>query len=142
MDDTGIPKEKDKIVENAIALVEKLEPLGLNRSGIYLDFLVQPLSVDTENGNLAFDCIETIMAKLAGVHTTCGLSNISYGLPERFLINRTFISIAISKGLDSAIIDPLDKKIMTAILTAEALVGKDEYCSEFIDAKREGKLES
>ncbi len=142
MDDEGIPKNAPRIVENAVHLVEKLEKLGLNREGIFLDPLIQPLSVDTENANMALGSISTIMTRLNGVHTTCGLSNISYGLPERFLVNRTFIVLAMANGLDSAIIDPLDRKMMTNVITAETLLGKDEYCGDFIEAMREGKLES
>jgi 5-methyltetrahydrofolate--homocysteine methyltransferase len=142
MDDDGIPTKPEKIIENAVNLAQKLEAVGVKRSSIFLDFLAQPLSVDTENANLAFRCIETINKQLTGVHTTCGLSNISYGLPERFLINRTFITIAMSKGLDSAIIDPLDEKIMTSIFATKMLLGMDEYCGDFIDAKRNGKIVS
>ncbi len=142
MDDTGIPKTSDKVLENAAALVEKLEDLGLERSSIFLDVMIQPLSVDTDNGIEGLNSIERVMAQFPGVHTTCGLSNISYGLPERFLINRTFIVAAMARGLDSALIDPLDRKIMTHILTAAMVLGKDEFCGEFIDAMRDGKLES
>ncbi len=142
MDATGIPKTTEKTVENAVGLVEKLETLGLKRSSIYLDPLIQPLSTDTENGNAALNSIATIMEKLPGVHTTCGLSNVSYGLPERFLINRTFLVCAMDRGLDSAIIDPLDKKIMTNVITAEMILGKDEYCGNFIEAMRAGKIAS
>jgi 5-methyltetrahydrofolate--homocysteine methyltransferase len=142
MDDSGIPNTSEKVVENAVALVEKLEALGVKRSSIYLDILVQPLSVDSENGNRAFKSIETIMQTLPGVHTTCGLSNISFGLPERYLFNRTFIILAMSRGLDSAIIDPLDKKIMTAVYAANAMLGKDDFCGDFLDAMRAGKLQT
>ncbi len=142
MDATGIPKTTEKTVENAVGLVEKLETLGLKRSSIYLDPLIQPLSTDTQNGNAALNSIATIMEKLPGVHTTCGLSNVSYGLPERFLINRTFLVCAMDRGLDSAIIDPLDKKIMTNVITAEMILGKDEYCGNFIEAMRAGKIAS
>jgi cobalamin-dependent methionine synthase I len=142
MDDTGIPNTWDKVLENAIALVEKLGDLGLDRSGIFLDVMIQPLSVDTNNGIQGLNSVEAIMEKFPGVHTTCGLSNISYGLPERFLVNRTFMVAAMARGLDSAILDPLDKKIMTLIRTAEMVLGRDEFCGEFIDAMREGKLES
>jgi 5-methyltetrahydrofolate--homocysteine methyltransferase len=98
--------------------------------------------VDSENGNYAFKAIETLMQELPGIHTTCGLSNISFGLPERFLFNRTFMIIAMSKGLDSAIIDPLDKKMMTAIYTANAMLGKDFFCGDFLDAMRAGKIQN
>ena len=142
MDDTGIPNTSDKVLENATALMEKLGALGLNPSSIFLDVMIQPLSVDTNNGIQGLNSIEAIMGKFPGAHTTCGLSNISYGLPERFLVNRTFMVAAMARGLDSAIIDPLDRKIMTNIRTTEMVLGKDEYCGEFIDAMREGKLES
>jgi 5-methyltetrahydrofolate--homocysteine methyltransferase len=142
MDESGIPNATEKIVENATALVGKIEALGLERSSIFVDPLVQPLSVDTENANTALRAIARIMGELAGVHTTCGLSNVSYGLPERFLVNRTFIVCAMAHGLDSAIIDPLDAKMMTNVLTTEMILGRDEYCGDFIDAMREGKLVS
>ncbi|MFQ5485378.1 MAG: dihydropteroate synthase [Desulfobacterales bacterium] len=142
MDETGIPNTTEKVVENAAGLVKKLEALGLKRSSIYLDPLIQPLSTDTGNGNIALNSIATIMESFSGVHTTCGLSNVSYGLPERYLINRTFLVCAMEKGLDSAIIDPLDKKIMTNLLTTEMILGRDEYCGNFIDAMREGKIVS
>lgn len=142
MDETGIPNTTEKTVENAVRLVKKLEALGLKRSSIYLDPLIQPLSTDTENGKTALASIATIMESLSGIHTTCGLSNVSYGLPERYLINRTFLVFAMDKGLDSAIIDPLDKKIMTNLLTAEMILGRDEYCGNFINAMREGKIAS
>ena len=142
MDETGIPKTTEKVVENAAKLTDKLERLGLERSSIYLDPLIQPISVDTENANVALKAVAIIMDELSGVHTTCGLSNISYGLPERHLVNRTFLVCAMARGLDSAIIDPLDTKMITAILTTRMILGKDEYCGDFIDATREGRIVS
>lgn len=140
MDQTGIPRTTAKVVENAHLLVEKLTGLGLPRSGIYLDPMIQPISTDTEMGKVALSSIETIMRELPGVHTTCGLSNVSYGLPERFLVNRTFLVCAMARGLDSAIIDPLDEKMATAVLTTEMVLGRDEYCENFIDAVRDGRV--
>ena len=66
------------------------------------------------------------MASFKGVHTMCGLSNISYGLPERRFMNQVFMAMAIAKGLDGAIINPLDKGMMANIIAAEALIGRDE----------------
>jgi 5-methyltetrahydrofolate--homocysteine methyltransferase len=140
MDQTGIPRTMAKVVENARRLVEKLTALGLPASSIYLDPMIQPVSTDTEMGQVALSSIETIMKELPGVHTTCGLSNVSYGLPERFLVNRTFLVCAMARGLDSAIIDPLDSKMTTAILAAEMVLGRDEYCESFIDAVRDGRI--
>jgi 5-methyltetrahydrofolate--homocysteine methyltransferase len=76
-----------------------------------------------------------------GIHTLCGLSNISFGLPERKFLNQTFMVMAIAKGLDGAIVNPLDKKMMANIIAAEALMGKDEYCGNYLTAYREKKFE-
>ena len=71
----------------------------------------------------------------------CGLSNISYGLPERRFMNQVFMAMAISKGLDGAIINPLDKAMMANIIAAEALVGRDEFCMKYLEAYRAGKFD-
>ena len=75
------------------------------------------------------------------MHKTCGLSNVSYGLPKRKLVNQVFVAMAIAKGMDSAIIDPLDARMMANIVVAEALCGKDQFCMQYISADREGKLQ-
>ncbi|RLC20098.1 MAG: methyltetrahydrofolate cobalamin methyltransferase, partial [Deltaproteobacteria bacterium] len=76
------------------------------------------------------------MKQFEGIHTACGLSNISYGLPVRKLLNQTFMVMAIIRGLDGAIVNPLDKNMMANIVAAEALIGKDEYCANYLKAYR------
>jgi len=75
-----------------------------------------------------------------GVHTTCGLTNISYGLLERKLVNRTFLISAIAFGLDAAILDPTDKKLYGALKTAVMVMGRDNFCMDYIAAFRQGRL--
>ena len=87
------------------------------------------------------NAVEAIMAHFAGIHTACGLSNISYGLPVRKLLNRTFMAMAIAKGLDGAIVNPLDREMMAAITAAEALAGRDNYCMRYLKAYRAGRLQ-
>jgi 5-methyltetrahydrofolate corrinoid/iron sulfur protein methyltransferase len=70
-----------------------------------------------------------------------GLSNISFGLPARKQINRAFLTLAIQAGLDSAIMDPLDKELMAAILTTELLLGRDRHCLNYVRASRKGLFE-
>jgi 5-methyltetrahydrofolate--homocysteine methyltransferase len=70
----------------------------------------------------------------------CGLSNISFGLPERKFINQTFMVMAIARGLDGAIVNPLDARMMGCITTAETLMGRDAYCMNYLKAFRAGKL--
>jgi cobalamin-dependent methionine synthase I len=81
---------------------------------IYVDPLVQPMSVNNSFGVEFVGTIEKIVTNFAGIHTACGLSNISYGLPARKFMNQTFMVMAIAKGLDGAIMNPLDKKILHA----------------------------
>jgi 5-methyltetrahydrofolate--homocysteine methyltransferase len=81
------------------------------------------------------------MTKFKGVHTICGLSNISYGLPLRKQLNQNFAVLAISRGLDGLIIDPLNKQMMADVIAAETLVGRDSYCGNYLTAYREGKFE-
>jgi 5-methyltetrahydrofolate corrinoid/iron sulfur protein methyltransferase len=80
------------------------------------------------------------MQDYPGVHTVCGLSNISYGLPNRKLINRTFLAAAIASGLDSAILDPTDRDLFSAFTTAVMVMGRDEFCLDYIKAFRLGRL--
>ncbi len=87
---------------------------------------------------MACDAIRTVKAKYPEVHFTMGLSNISFGLPARKQINRAFLTLAMQAGLDSAILDPLDRELRAAILTTELLLGKDRHCLNYVRAYRTG----
>jgi len=110
-------------------------------NNIFIDPLVQPLSVNKTYGIEFINSIEAITTKFKGVHTACGLSNISYGLPSRKQLNHAFVIQAILKGLDGAIINPLDKGMIASIITAEALAGKDDYCMNYLKAFRAGDFD-
>jgi cobalamin-dependent methionine synthase I len=136
MSDKGMPKTADDRMAIADKLVNRLLQNNVALNNIYVDPLVQPVSTNTQFGVEFLNAIEHIMATFKGVHTLCGLSNVSFGLPHRKLLNQTFMSMAIVKGLDGAIVNPLDKKMMAGIFTAEALAGKDEYCTQYLKAYR------
>jgi 5-methyltetrahydrofolate--homocysteine methyltransferase len=140
MDDNGMPKSSADIFARATTLVEQLEGIGFKRDDIFIDPLIQPMSVDITNGQMAMQAVATIMRELKGVHTTGGLSNISYGLPQRRIINRCFLSMMIAHGYDSAIMDPLDRDIMALMKTADMLAGNDNYCMRYIKAVRAGSI--
>lgn len=140
MDERGIPSTVDQALENASFLVKNLTRMGIPLVNIHLDPMIQPVSVNKDNGLLALETIRRVHAEFPGVQTICGLSNVSFGLPNRFLINRTFVVLCLGAGLDGAIIDPLDKKMMTNIVVAESLAGKDAYCMKYLKANRAGTL--
>ncbi len=140
MDDRGIPKSVEQALENAGKLISDLESLGVKKERIYLDPLVQAVSTDSSAGLKALEAIERIRMEFKGVKVLCGLSNISYALPERRIVNRAFLTLAIWAGLSAALLDPLDKNIMGNLKATEALLGQDEYCMDYIRAFREGRL--
>jgi 5-methyltetrahydrofolate--homocysteine methyltransferase len=122
-------------------LVDRLTAEGLALDDIYVDPCVMPVSTGPENGKSVAEAIGQITARYPGVHTSVGLSNVSFGLPVRKLLNQTFAVLLLSRGLDAAIIDPCDRQLMANIAAAEALLGRDEYCVEYLGAFRAGKLE-
>jgi 5-methyltetrahydrofolate--homocysteine methyltransferase len=140
MDERGIPSAVDQALENASFLVKNLTHLGIPIESIHLDPMIQPISVNSKNGPLALETIRRIHQEFPGVRTVCGLSNVSFGLPHRFLVNRTFMILCIGAGLTGAIVDPLDQKMMSNILVAETLVGRDDYCVKYLKANRAGTL--
>jgi 5-methyltetrahydrofolate--homocysteine methyltransferase len=91
-------------------------------------------------GIATLGAIGKIMGDFPGVNTICGLSNISYGLPERRLINRNYLALGMSYGLSAVILDPTDRQLMNTLLTVEMLLGRDEYCGNFIDAYQNGQI--
>ena len=137
---TAMPATVEERVEAGSELIRKLTDRGMPLEKIYVDPLVQPVSVDTGMGMAALGAINRIMRDFPGVNTICGLSNISFGLPLRHLINRNFLSLAISFGISAAILDPTDKKLMATLLSIEMLLGKDEYCGRFIDAYQSDRI--
>jgi 5-methyltetrahydrofolate--homocysteine methyltransferase len=139
--DSGMPRSVDDRIRIADELIHLLLDHQIKLENIYVDPLVQPVATDQTFGREFLESVEQIMSRYPGIHTICGLSNISFGLPLRKFLNRTFMAMAIVKGLDTAILDPLDKAMMATVLAAEALVGRDKYCMNFIKSYRSGRLE-
>lgn len=142
MSDDGMPETVDDRLKIAEALVDGLVKRNVPIENIFVDPLVQPVSVNNTFGVAFMDAVEAIMHRFPGIHTACGLSNISYGLPGRKFMNQTFMTMAIAKGLDGAIVNPLDRRMMANIVAAEALAGKDNFCMNYLKAFRGGLLES
>ena len=140
-DDHGMPTDLETKLLVAGNLVDKLTGDGVPLENIYVDPLVFPIATDSAYGNVVFSAIEQIMTRFPGVHTMVGLSNISHGLPFRFQINQMFLVLAMGRGLDGAILDPTDKRLMANLITANALLGRDEFCMDYIQAHQGGKLD-
>jgi 5-methyltetrahydrofolate--homocysteine methyltransferase len=140
MAQTSMPTTVEERVQVGSELVERLTREGIPLERIYVDPLIQPVSVDTGMGFAALGAINGIMGAFPGVNTICGLSNISFGLPERRLINRNFLALCMAYGLSAAILDPMDRQLMATLLSTEMLLGRDEYCESYIDAYQSGRI--
>ena len=128
-------------VRMAGQLVERVNKAGIPIDNLYIDPLVFPLAANPQSALTTLDAIEQIMDQFPGVHTICGLTNVSYGLPNRRLVNRAFLVAAIDRGLDSAILDPTDKPLYGALKASLLIAGKDEFCMGYIRGFREKRYE-
>jgi 5-methyltetrahydrofolate--homocysteine methyltransferase len=142
MSNEGMPETMDDRLKIADKLINGLLRNDVPIENIFVDPLVQPLSINTAFGLEFLNAIEGIIKAFPGVHTACGLSNISYGLPARKQLNQTFMVMAIARGLDGAIVNPLDRGMMANITAAEALVNRDGFCGNYLKAYRAGRLET
>ncbi len=140
MDDEGIPETVERKFEVASNLQARLVADGVPEEDIYLDPLVQPVGSNQELGMAVANAIREIARSFPNTHISCGVSNVSHGMPKRKVLNRTFMVMCIAAGLDTAIVDPNDPEMMQSILAAEALVGKDEFCMKYVEAYRAGKI--
>ncbi len=140
MGPAATPTGVDDRVDNAARLVDRLAAEGIALDGIYVDPCVLPLSVDTTQGAAVADAISLLRERYPGVHTTVGLSNVSFGLPARKLLNQAFLALLMSRGLDSAIADPCDRQLMALVRAADTLLGGDDFCAAYIADYRAGKL--
>lgn len=141
MDDSGMPEDEESVFAAAASLINRLMNDGVPPEKIYVDPLIRPISTRSDYAVIPLNTIEKIKIDFPNVNTICGLSNVSFGLPKRKLINETFLILLLAKGLDAAIIDPLDARMMASIYAAEALLSKDEYCMSYLYAERGGKFE-
>ena len=141
MDERGMLDDSDEVLKIAEKLVQNLNTAGIGNDKIFVDPLIKPISTNSQYGLDAMNATKKITTEFPGIHLTCGLSNVSFGLPKRKLINQAFMMLMMANGMDSAIIDPLDKRMMALVMAAETLLGKDEFAMNYLTADREGKLE-
>lgn len=141
MDDTGMPETAEDRMKVAKSLHSKLTKAGVPEDDIYFDPLVKPISAVESAGLEVLETIKAIKQTYPKVHMTCGLSNVSYGLPNRKYLNRMFVTQTNTVGMDSYILDPTDKGMMGTVHASQALLGQDQYCMNYLTAHRKGLYE-
>jgi len=140
MGTNGIPSSVEGRLAACEQIMAQLTQLGLEAEQIFFDPLILPIAVDSAQGIVTLKTLEQIKSRYPGAKTVLGLSNISYGLPYRRLVNRAFLLMAAYAGLDAVLLDPLDAKMMSFIKVADMLTGKEPSCRGYIRAHRKGIL--
>jgi 5-methyltetrahydrofolate--homocysteine methyltransferase len=131
MDEQGIPKTVKDRLSACEKIAKACQKHGFSLDNLFFDPLVLPVSTDIRQGRVTLDTLTQIKENFSGARTVMGLSNVSYGLPNRAGLNSAFLHMAIFAGLDAAIMDPLDQQIIGAVRTAEVLAGKDRHCRRY-----------
>ncbi len=138
MDDRGMPETAADRMRVVHSLYKKLTAAGVPETDIYFDPLVKPISSVGTAGTEVLETIRMIKAEFPNTHFMCGLSNISYGLPKRAVLNRLFVAQTMAAGMDGYILNPTDKDMMGVVHAGKALIGQDEYCMGYLGAYRKG----
>jgi 5-methyltetrahydrofolate--homocysteine methyltransferase len=150
IDENGMPNDVDGRITLAERIIKAVTEEGIERDSIYIDPLTKPISTEPDQPGYFLEAIRILKAKK--IKTIGGLSNVSFGLPKRSILNAAFLKLAIDAGIDAAIIDPterlanavINKKSMPDelfLLARDALLGKDSYSANYIRAFRTGRLE-
>jgi cobalamin-dependent methionine synthase I len=140
MDDDGLHRDAQKRFEIGARLIELVTGVGTAPADVFVDPLIFPVSAEEDAGTIALDIMDRLKAAYPGVHTICGVSNVSFGLPVRKQLNRVYMLLAMARGLDAVIVDPLDSWMMVNIVTARTLLGQDPGCREYLTMYRQGRL--
>lgn len=139
-DDKGIPFTVERRLEVFANIMKKAKEYDISPSRLHIDPLVETLSSKETSLTMFAECAREIKRQYPSIHVTSGLSNISFGLPARKLINQAFLVLAMNSGMDSAIVDPTNRDILGLIYATKALLEQDEYCLEYIQAFRDGLI--
>jgi 5-methyltetrahydrofolate--homocysteine methyltransferase len=121
-------------------LFEETRKAGVPDENVYVDPLVMSVGTDSNACLTTLATMRAILAEYPKAHLTAGLSNVSFGLPARTLLNRAFLTLAIEAGLDSAIVDPTDRGLMETMYASYAVLGRDRHCAQYNRAFRAGRI--
>ncbi|WP_019225548.1 methyltetrahydrofolate--corrinoid methyltransferase [Dehalobacter restrictus] len=129
-----------KTVAERMVVLEKIfkatREMAIPDEKIFIDPLIMAVATDQTAAKTVFECIRTIRATYPEAHITGGLSNVSFGLPERALINRTFLTLALEAGMDSAVVNPSNVQLIESLYATELLLSRDRFCRNYTKASK------
>ena len=136
--DTGIPKTAEDRLAVFHDIMAKAKEYNIAPNRIHIDPLVEMLCTSEDGISMVEEVMSRIKEEYPTIHITGAVSNISFNLPMRKLVNQAFVVLSMKAGMDSAVLDPLNKNMLGMIYATEACLGLDDYCMEYITAYREG----
>ena len=134
---SGMPKSNEERMENLRRIFNATRAAGIADSCVFVDPLIMAVATDNTASIEAISCIRQIHELYPEAHITGGLSNISFGLPERAVVNRTFLTLAMNAGMDSAVCNPASRSLIEAIKATDMLLGRDRFCRNYTKAARD-----
>ena len=140
LDDAGIPADVARRLSIGRKIMERTRQAGVRDRDVYVDPLAMALCTKTDGCIIALETMRAFRAAYPDVRFNMGLSNVSFGLPARSLINQAFLAQALAAGLNAALIDPLDHGLSNMLLATELVLGRDRFCRDYTRAYRSGKI--
>ncbi len=140
LDDNGIPDDLDGRLKIGRMLMEKTHAAGIAQDQVFIDPLAMAVSTKTEGAVVALESMRMLREEFSDVKFSIGLSNISFGLPGRTLINQAFLAQLLAAGLDAAIINPMEQGLINMLYATELVLGRDRFCRNYTKAFRKGNV--
>jgi len=140
LDDHGIPSDVASRLAIGRRLIALTRQAGLPDEKVYIDPLAMAISTNTDGALMALECMRTLRCEFPAIKFSIGLSNISFGLPARSLINQAFLAQLLAAGLDAAIINPMEQGMINMLYATELILGRDRYCRSYTTAFRKGRV--
>lgn len=134
----GIPASAEERLDVFQTIMEKAKKYGIAPSRLHIDPLVEMLCTAEDGISMVVDVMKQIKKQYPSIHITGAVSNISFNLPVRRLLNQAFVVLSMNAGMDSAVLDPTNRDMVGMIYATEAMLGLDDYCMEYISAYRAG----
>lgn len=140
LDDAGIPKDVEGRLAIAHRLIRETRAAAVPDEQVYVDPLAIAVSTRQDGAVVALETMRILRTEYPAIHYCVGLSNVSFGLPVRKVINRVFLTLAMAAGLDAAILDPLDDALYSELMAVELVLGRDRFCRKYLGAYRAGRI--
>ncbi|MBN1322200.1 MAG: dihydropteroate synthase [Thermoleophilia bacterium] len=140
LDDQGIPGSVEERLAIGRRLIARTRAAGIDDERVFVDPLAVAVSTRQDGALLALETMTKLRDEFPSIKFGLGLSNVSFGLPARKVLNRVFLTLAVAAGLDMAILDPLDDGLYSELRAAELLLGRDRFCRTYTKAFRTGRI--